>query len=238
MLKIEQVEIGHKSVLLHVNSLHLHPGRMYVLIGRNGIGKSTLLNTLMGRITALTGSIQIQGKELSSYSKKELSKMVSLVRSTFTGIENLSVNEFLTLGRTPYTNVFGTTQAQDSFIVNEVIQLLRLEYLSGKFTTQLSDGEKQLATIAQVLVQQTQLVLLDEPTAFLDYENKWKILKTIKQCTQENQLCTIFSSHDLEMAMDIADYLLLINPLTKEIKQFGANEMTKQELLAFCFPNL
>ncbi len=238
MLKIEQTEIGHKSVLLHVNSLQLNPGSLYVLIGRNGVGKSTFLNTLIGRIPALVGDILLQEKSIFSYSKKELSKKVSLVRATFTGIENLSVNEYLTLGRIPYTNVFGTTHEQDILIVNEVIHLLGLQHLSEKFTTQLSDGEKQLVAIAQALVQQTQLVLLDEPTAFLDYENKWNILKTIKRCTQDNQLCTIFSSHDLEMALEIADYLLLINPFTKEIKQVKATEITKQELLAYCFPSL
>ena len=238
MLQINSVEIGHTTALVHISSLQLEQGKLYGLIGRNGIGKSTFLQTLVGVNPLLSGEIKVQGSSLKTIQKKELAKKIALVRTSFPIIENLSVYEYLMLGRIPYTNVFGTTNIDDAKIVKSVIELLQISYLEEKFTSQLSDGEKQLIAIAQVLVQQTGVVLLDEPTAFLDYENKWKILKILKKCTVENQLCTIFSSHDIDITLEVADNLVLVNPLTKEIKEVKTDAITKEEIISFCFPNL
>ena len=238
MLQINSVEIGHTTSLLHISSLQLEQGKLYGLIGRNGIGKSTFLQTLVGVIPLVSGEVLVQGNSLETLQKKELAKKIALVRTAFPIIENLSVYAYLILGRVPYTNVFGTTNEQDAALVRSVIDLLQITHLQAKFTSQLSDGEKQLIAIAQVLVQQTGVVLLDEPTAFLDYENKWKILKILKKCTVENQLCTVFSSHDLDITLEVADNLLLINPQTKEIREVKTDEITKEEIISFCFPNL
>ena len=238
MLQINSVEIGHTTALVHISSLQLEQGKLYGLIGRNGIGKSTFLQTLVGVNPLLSGEIKVQGSSLKTIQKKELAKKIALVRTSFPIIENLSVYAYLLLGRVPYTNVFGTTNIDDAKIVKSVIELLQISYLEEKFTSQLSDGEKQLIAIAQVLVQQTGVVLLDEPTAFLDYENKWKILKILKKCTVENQLCTVFSSHDLDITMEVADNLLLINPQTKEIREVKTDKTSKADIISFCFPSL
>lgn len=238
MLQINSVEIGHTTAILQIPSLQLEQGKLYGLIGRNGIGKSTFLQTLVGGVPLLSGEILVQGNSLETLRKKELAKKIALVRTSFPIIENLSVYAYLLLGRVPYTNVFGTTDEQDAALVRSVIDLLQISHLEAKFTNQLSDGEKQLIAIAQVLVQQTNVVLLDEPTAFLDYENKWKILKILKKCTVENQLCTIFSSHDLDITLEVADNLLLINPQTQEMKEVKTDEISKDELISFCFPSL
>ena len=238
MLQINSVEIGHTKALLHISSLQLEQGKLYGLIGRNGIGKSTFLQTLVGVNPLLSGEIKVQGSSLKTIQKKELAKKIALVRTSFPIIENLTVYAYLLLGRVPYTNVFGTTNEQDAALVRSVIDLLQITHLQAKFTSQLSDGEKQLITIAQVLVQQTGVVLLDEPTAFLDYENKWKILKILKDCTIKNQLCTVFSSHDLDITMEVADYLLMINPQTKEIREVKTDKTSKADIISFCFPSL
>jgi iron complex transport system ATP-binding protein len=238
MLQINSVEIGHTNALLQIPSLQLEQGKLYGLIGRNGIGKSTFLQTLVGVIPPVSGEIFVQGTSLETLRKKDLAKKIALVRTSFPVIENLTVYSYLLLGRVPYTNVFGTTNEQDAALVRSVIDLLQITHLQVKFTSQLSDGEKQLIAIAQVLVQQTGVVLLDEPTAFLDYENKWKILKILKKCTMENQLCTIFSSHDIDITLEVADNLVLVNPLTKEIKEVKTDAITKEEIISFCFPNL
>ena len=238
MLQINSVEIGHTTALLYIPSLQLEQGKLYGLIGRNGIGKSTFLQTLVGLIPLVSGEVLVQGNSLETLRKKELAKKIALVRTSFPIIENLTVYAYLLLGRVPYTNVFGTTNEQDAALVRSVIDLLQITHLQAKFTSQLSDGEKQLIAIAQVLVQQTGVVLLDEPTAFLDYENKWKILKILKKCTVENQLCTIFSSHDIDITLEVADNLLLINPQTKEIKAVKTDAISKEEIISFCFPNL
>ena len=238
MLQINSVEIGHTKALLHISSLQLEQGKLYGLIGRNGIGKSTFLQTLVGVNPLLSGEIKVQGFGLQTLPKKELAKKVAFVGTAFPVMDNLSVYEYLMLGRIPYTNVFGTTNIEDAKIVRSVIDLLQISYLEEKFTRQLSDGEKQLIAIAQALVQQTGILLLDEPTAFLDYENKWKILKILKDCTIKNQLCTVFSSHDLDITLEVADYLLLINPQTKEIKAVKTDEISKVEVISFCFPSL
>ncbi len=238
MLQINSVEIGHTKALLHISSLQLEQGKLYGLIGRNGIGKSTFLQTLVGVNPLLSGEIKVQGYGLETLPKKELAKKVAFVGTAFPVMDNLSVYEYLMLGRIPYTNVFGTTNIEDAKIVRSVIDLLQISYLEEKCTRQLSDGEKQLIAIAQALVQQTGILLLDEPTAFLDYENKWKILKILKDCTIKNQLCTVFSSHDLDITLEVADYLLLINPQTKEIKAVKTDEISKAEIISFCFPSL
>ncbi len=238
MLQINSVEIGHTKALLHISSLQLEQGKLYGLIGRNGIGKSTFLQTLVGVNPLLSGEIKVQGYGLETLPKKELAKKVAFVGTAFPVMDNLSVYEYLMLGRIPYTNVFGTTNIEDAKIVRSVIDLLQISYLEEKFTRQLSDGEKQLIAIAQALVQQTGILLLDEPTAFLDYENKWKILKILKDCTIKNQLCTVFSSHDLDITLEVADDLLLINPQTKEIKAVKTDEISKAEIISFCFPSL
>lgn len=238
MLLIENVEIGYTSTLLKANSIRLEQGKLYALLGRNGIGKSTLLHTIMKNVPVISGSIFIQEKSIESLNLKEIGKKISFVNATFRGIENLKVHEFLLLGRIPYTNLFGITQEEDEIIVNEVVELLKIDRLCFKYTNQLSDGEKQLVAIAQALVQQTKLLLLDEPTAFLDYENKWKILQTLKQSTMQNQLCTVFSTHDLEMALKVADELLLIDPITKDILQFSTLKITIEDIISRCFPSL
>lgn len=238
MLQINSVEIGHTKALLHISSLQLEQGKLYGLIGRNGIGKSTFLQTLVGVNPLLSGEIKVQGYGLETLPKKELAKKVAFVGTAFPVMDNLSVYEYLMLGRIPYTNVFGTTNIEDAKIVRSVIDLLQISYLEEKFTRQLSDGEKQLIAIAQALVQQTGILLLDEPTAFLDYENKWKILKILKDCTIKNKLCTVFSSHDLDITLEVADYLLVINPQTKEIKAVKTDEISKAEIISFCFPSL
>ena len=238
MLRIEKAEIGHRSSLLEVQDLQLIPGKLYALIGRNGVGKSTFLQTLIGTIPTISGDVFLNEIHVNSIPNKSRAKQVSFVGSTFNGIENLSVFDYLLLGRVPYTNVFGLTDSNDKEVVDSIIQLVSIEFLRTKCTNELSDGEKQLVAIAQALVQQTKLVLLDEPTAFLDYENKWKIIELLKKCTSENNLCTIFSSHDLEIALDTADYLLLINPITKKLTQVATKSITKQEVISICFPSL
>jgi len=238
MLQINSLDIGYRSALVHIPTLQLQQGKLYGLIGRNGIGKSTFFQTLVGSVPSLSGQLLVDGERLEKLSKKELAKKIALVRTSFPSMENLSVYEYLLLGRVPYTNVFGTTNLQDEALVRSTIDLLDIHHLQAKFTNQLSDGEKQLISIAQVLVQQTGIVLLDEPTAFLDYENKWKLLRILRKCTLDNQLCTVFSSHDLDITLEVADYLLLINAKTKEIQEVKTADISKDELISICFPSL
>ena len=238
MLRIDKAEIGHKSTLLSMQDLQLIPGNLYALIGRNGIGKSTFLQTIIGAIPPISGNVLLNEININSVPNKIRAKQVSFVGSTFRGIENLTVFDFLLLGRVPYTNVFGLNDYKDKEVVNTIIQLVSIEFLKSKFTHQLSDGEKQLVAIAQALVQQTKLFVLDEPTAFLDYENKWKIIELLKTCTTENNLCTIFSSHDLEIALETTDNLLLINPVTKKLIQVATKSISKKEVISICFPSL
>jgi iron complex transport system ATP-binding protein len=238
MLLIKNTQIGYAKTLLHIDELLVEPGKLYALIGRNGVGKSSLLKSIIGDLSLRKGSISIEEKELEKITKKEISKLVSLVPARFNGVENLTVFDYLMLGRIPYSSIFGTTSIQDNEQVENVISLLQLEHLRTKFTVQLSDGEKQLISIAQSLVQQTKIVLLDEPTAFLDYENKWKILTLLKKCTIQEQLGTIFSSHDIEMSMEVADYLLLVNPNNGKLICFPAKSSTKEDVIKMCFPSL
>ena len=124
MLRIDKVKIGHKSTLLEVQDLELIPGNLYALIGRNGIGKSTFLQTMIGTIPPISGDVFLNEINVKSLPNKIRAQQISFVGSTFKGIENLSVFDFLLLGRVPYTNVFGLTDSNDKEVVNSIFDVL------------------------------------------------------------------------------------------------------------------
>src|SRR5690606_3743130 len=136
-------------------------------------------------------------KELKLYSKRELALNLAFVPARFPEVEFMKVKDFIGLGRTPYLNAFGTKTEKDLEIIEHFIQLLDIQHLADKFTTELSDGERQLCAIAKALTQETPIILLDEPTAFLDYKNKQRIIDILEQLANELNLLILFSTHDL-----------------------------------------
>lgn len=198
MINFEDVVIGYKKALFQVDIPHLETGNTIALIGANGSGKSTFLKTICQQIEPFSGTIQINNQMLDSYSKNELSKQLAFVPSRFPEISNITTYDFVGLGRTPYLTALGRLTTSDHAVVEHALKTLGLLKFSAKQITELSDGEKQLVAIARALAQETSIILLDEPTSFLDFRNKEKIISLLQKLSIETKKLIVFSSHDLE----------------------------------------
>lgn len=189
----------------------LAKGQLTCLLGPNGAGKSTLLKTLSGFIPPMTGEIYIFGKPLADYSERDLSKLIGVVLTDRLNVENLSVEQLIGLGRSPYTNFWGALQEIDKKRVEESIALVGIENLRGRMVDTLSDGERQKTMIAKTLAQETPIIFLDEPTAFLDFPSKVEMMTLLKRLANENDKTIFLSTHDLELALQISDNIWLID---------------------------
>ena len=147
----------------------IRSGELTCLLGANGVGKSTLLRTLAAFQPKLDGEVLIEGQEITTFNDKELSRMIGVVLTEKPDIRNMSVRELVALGRSPYTGFWGTLHDDDWQVVDEAIHAVRIEPLRERMIHTLSDGERQKVMIAKALAQQTPIIYLDEPTAFLDY---------------------------------------------------------------------
>jgi len=189
----------------------LHQGELSAVVGVNGIGKSTLLRTL-GKVQAkLSGSILLGNKDLKSFSTMELASTISVVLTEPLASKNLTVLELIALGRQPYTNWIGKLSAADKSKIQEAISMVDLDGLKNKKCYELSDGQLQRVMIARALAQDTSIILLDEPTSHLDLHHKVQILKLLKSIAHKTQKTILFTSHEIEMAIQLCDKILIMN---------------------------
>lgn len=209
---LNKLSIGYdKKIVANDLSLNIANGELTCLIGPNGAGKSTLLRTLSGFQAKLSGSIQIMGKEIETLDNKTLSRMVSVVLTEKPDAQNLTVRQLVALGRAPYTGFWGRCNAADMTIVDEALAMVGISALSHRMTGTLSDGERQKAMIAKALAQQSPIIFLDEPTAFLDYPSKVETLLLLQRICRETGKTVFLSTHDVELALQIADCIWLMN---------------------------
>lgn len=214
MIQLTNLTVGYpKNTIASNLNATLTPGKLTCLVGRNGVGKSTLLRTLAGFQPQLAGSITIHNEELSSLTRKQLARKVSVVLTARPQMQNMSAREIIALGRSPYTDMWGTLREEDRRIVEDSIAKVGVENLADRDLDTLSDGECQKVMIAKALAQQTPVILLDEPTAFLDYPSKVETMRLMKSIasgtptTITQQRATLLSTHDMEMALRLADDL-------------------------------
>lgn len=200
---------GTRKVAEHINAAILS-GELTCLLGANGVGKSTLLRTLSAFQPALSGDILISGSPLTSISDKELSRMISVVLTEKPDIRNMTVRELVALGRSPYTGFWGTLHEDDWQVVDEAIDVVRISSLRERMVHTLSDGERQKVMIAKALAQQTPTIFLDEPTAFLDFPSKVEMMQLLRRLAIEAQKTIFLSTHDFELAVQVADKLWLM----------------------------
>ena len=202
-------KIGH-AVVSDIN-LALQSGKLASLIGENGVGKSTLLKTLTGFLPKLEGSLLLDGKDISEFSQRALARQISIVLTQKPDVQNLTVEEIVGLGRSPYTGFFGKLHANDQQIVDESITAVGIEKLKNRMIQTLSDGERQKVMIAKALAQQTPVIFLDEPTAFLDFSSKVETFQLLQRMAHEMGKLVLLSTHDLELAVRFSDTLLQVN---------------------------
>lgn len=215
MIHISDLTIGYRRhggnrVVASDISADIEGGRLTCLIGANGAGKSTLLKTLAAFLPKLGGSIYIKGKELAEYSHRELSCTVGVVLTARPEGVNMTVRDVVTLGRTPYMGFWGIASDDDKRIVEDSMGQVGIATLAARNVSTLSDGERQKMMIAKALAQQTPVIFLDEPTAYLDYPSKVETMLLLMRLSHEAGKTIFMSTHDLELALQTADTLWLM----------------------------
>lgn len=217
ILKTQDLEIGYASKKEHTVvasniNIELHKGELIGLVGVNGVGKSTFLKTITNVQKPLSGSIYINDKNIKYYTPLELAKVLSLVLTEHIMSKNLSVFELVALGRQPYTNWVGNLQESDVSIINTALILTDISNLRDKRCFELSDGQLQKVMIARALAQDTDLIILDEPTTHLDIYHKVSTLKLLQKLAKETHKTILFSSHEIDLAIQLCDKLIVMTP--------------------------
>lgn len=200
----------------------LRCGELVALIGKNGAGKSTLLRTLSAFQKPLSGVIECGGDNISNLSPQDIAKRLAVVL-TSTEPAPLTVRELVSLGRTPYTNFLGRMRAKDNAVVDNAMDIMGVRCFEDRKLSTLSDGERQKCMIAKALAQETSLILLDEPTAFLDFGSKVALYRTLKKLAEERGKAILVSTHDIELAINFADKIWLLSDGT--LNEGGVGEL-------------
>lgn len=226
---------GETRVHEHL-SFRLYRGELTSLLGANGAGKSTLLRTLSAAQPALNGNLQLLDKPLHRYSEKERSRTIGVVLTDKTQAGGLTVHELVALGRQPHTGFFGRLHARDHALIEEAMEAVGISHKAQSYTAELSDGERQKAMIAKALVQECPLIVLDEPTAFLDVVSRIEIMTLLHRLAVEQDKAILLSTHDIEQALVLSDRLWLLS--REEGLQCGTTEdMILNHRMDTLFPN-
>ena len=210
VIRLSHLSVGYSPSLPVISGINavVRSGQLTCLTGENGIGKSTLLKTLTGFLPKLEGELLLDGREVGTFSQRELARQVSIVLTQKPDVQNLTVEEVIGLGRSPYTGFFGRLRAGDRRVVSDAIDAVGVETLRHRMIQTLSDGERQKVMIAKALAQQTPVILLDEPTAFLDFPSKVETFRLLQRMAHDRDKLILLSTHDLELAVRFADCLL------------------------------
>lgn len=219
ILQASKISIGYtskkvKNIIASNIDLSLKKGKLIALIGANGIGKSTLLRTITGIQKPLSGTVLLNEKNIHEWDALTLAQNLSVVLTEKLPPSNLTVWELIALGRQPYTNWIGTLTDNDIAKINEAIELTQIGHLTSKRHYEISDGQLQIVLIARALAQDTPLIILDEPTTHLDLLHKVVLFKLLKKLTQETGKCILFSTHDIDMAIQLSDEMIIMTPET------------------------
>ncbi|GGX15017.1 ABC transporter ATP-binding protein [Aquimarina muelleri] len=192
-------------------NLKLHQGELIGLVGANGIGKSTLLRTLSRVQPALHGKVLLSDQDIQSFKSVELASQLSIVLTEQIASKNLTVQELVALGRQPYTNWVGTMAEADIEKIRKAIEITHITSLVNKRCFELSDGQMQKALIARAIAQDTPFIMLDEPTTHLDIYHKAYILKLLKRLAFETKKTILFSTHEIDFAIQLCDKMIVMN---------------------------
>jgi len=219
VLKVDKLSIGYQTkksqtIVAENINFELAKGELIGLIGANGIGKSTLLKTITKSLKALDGGIYVNGKSLKAISNMTLAKEVSVVLTENVSQTNLSVLELIALGRQPYTNWIGTLSEEDEIKTKAAVEAIQITDLIHKKCFELSDGQLQKVMLARALAQDTDIIILDEPTTHLDLYHKVSVLKLLQKLAKETQKTILFSTHEINVTLSLCDKVIVIKEKT------------------------
>jgi len=240
ILKTENLTIGYPQkkqdhIIFSNINLSIEKGKLISVLGKNGIGKSTLLRTLCKVQKPITGAIYFEGKELNTYSENDLSKKLSVVLTERLPESQLTVFELIAFGRQPYTNWIDTLSKADLEKIETAIKQTEIGHLKNQRFYELSDGQLQRVLIARALAQDTDVIILDEPTAHLDMHQTINIFSLLQQLVKQTDKTIIVSSHEINLALQLSDEIIL---LTENNLQFGTTEaLIAKNAFDKLFPN-
>lgn len=216
-LQTENLSIGYAGkrkepiVVAKELNLELYKGCLTTLLGLNGSGKSTLLRTLCGFLKPLGGAITIEGRPAESYSRSEFALTVGIVLTDKTNAGGITARELVSLGRHPHTGFWGKLGEEDEAIVQESLEAVHIDHKAEKYYAELSDGEKQKVVIAKALAQACPIIILDEPTAFLDVKSRAETMELLHELAQEKGKSILLSTHDLDLAVRKSDRIWVLD---------------------------
>lgn len=223
IIETKNLTIGYKlgrgeTKVIHSNlNLSLTEGDVTTLLGVNGSGKSTLIRTLCGFIPPLSGEIIIMGRNIKEYSKEKLSAILSVVLTERVNDGGLTVYEIVSLGRYPYTGFFGRLTQHDKEVIEQSLQDIGIWEMKDMFISELSDGERQKVMIAKSLAQESKIIILDEPTSFLDVRSRMEIISLLRRLARHKNMTFLLSLHDLELSLQYSDSLWIMTKKTEMI---------------------
>lgn len=230
-LSLRNMTLAHGSnILLEDINVSFRGNSLTALIGRNGAGKSTLLRQIAGLGPNMSDSVIIEGRPQKEYSSIQLAKRISYVGTNRSVGRDLTLRQAVELGRAPYTDWIGRLSHKDIKIVNESMEMVGVSKFAERRLGTLSDGECQRAMIARALAQKTPILLLDEPTSFLDIPNRYAICQLLFKLAHEEGKTILFSTHELDIALKTCDYIAFIS--TPNFYLLPAKEMEESGLLA------
>lgn len=239
VLKADKLSIGYQNkkqqtVIADNLNFSVEKGKFVALLGKNGIGKSTLLRTLSKVQNPLSGIIEVNQKNILKYSNQELAISLSLVLTERLPQSQLTVFELIALGRQPYTNWIDKLSAKDLKKVLWAIEQTNIDHLKNKRFYELSDGQLQRVLIARALAQDTEIIILDEPTAHLDIHHTFKVFSLLKQLVEKTGKTIIISTHEVNLAIQLADEFILLSE--QQIYNGTAKELINQNAFDQLFP--
>ena len=239
VISAQHLDIGYHTGGEGVKRVHtdldikLYPGELTCLLGANGAGKSTLLRTLSGAQPPLSGDVCVNGKPLKEIGRHTLSQTIGVVLTDKTAIGGLTVREVVALGRQPHTGFFGILSSHDKQVVEESLSACGIDDKATRYMASLSDGERQKVMIAKALAQECPIVLLDEPTAFLDIVSRIEVMSLLHRIASEHHRAILLSTHDIEQALVLSDRLWLLS------RERGLTSgVTEDLILSGCFDTL
>ncbi|WP_373813036.1 ABC transporter ATP-binding protein [Porphyromonas loveana] len=215
-IELNRLSIGYRTktgtrVVVSDIDADLQSGQLTALLGVNGVGKSTLMRTMAGFMKPLAGTIRLLDRPLEDYSESEVAKRIGVVLTDNCRIAGMTAGELVALGRSPYTGFWGRLQKRDRQLVTEAIERVGIGPLINRELTTLSDGERQKVVIAKALAQETPIIFLDEPTAFLDYPSKMDLLRLLYSLAHDTGRTIFLSTHDLDAILPMADHVWLLD---------------------------
>ena len=236
MIELKNFGIGYgRRVLLSGVNAAFVPGTLVALLGRNGTGKSTLLRAIAGLGPHTSGTVEAGGKDLSGLDAAAIARTLAFVSTERVRVPSLRCSDIVAMGRAPYTNWIGSMTDADRDAVADALAAVGMAAFAGRTMDTMSDGECQRIMIARALAQDTPVILLDEPTSFLDLPNRYELCLLLRRLAHQRGKCVIFSTHELDIALSLADAIALIEPPRLHCLPVG--EMRASGLIARTFCN-